>query len=269
MKIVETNLNLGNLSNLGTVKRIICHNADASTCSIQDIDRWHKNNGWAGCGYHFLVRKDGSIYRGRPEDKLGAHTSNYNTGSLGICFEGKYNTEEMPEAQLKAGQELIKYLLNKYKLNKSNVYKHKDFNNTDCPGHNFPWTNIMDGIDGATDNVIVTETPANNTNNTVKGDDWVRRLQEECNKQGFSNQKVDGIPGPNTLKGCPTLKKGAQGNITKLLQEKLVKLGYNTNGVDGIFGSGTHSAVREFQKTRGLSIDGIVGQNTWRKLLNL
>ena len=107
------------------------------------------------------------------------------------------------------------------------------------------------------------QAPVSNT------DDWVARLQAECNKQGFSNQKVDGIPGANTLKGCPTLKKGASGNITKLLQEKLVKLGYSTNGVDGIFGSGTYSAVREFQKTRGVSADGIVGQNTWRKLLNL
>ena len=107
------------------------------------------------------------------------------------------------------------------------------------------------------------QAPVSNT------DDWVAKLQAECNKQGFSNQKVDGIPGANTLKGCPTLKKGASGNITKLLQEKLVTLGYSTNGVDGIFGSGTYSAVREFQKTRGLSADGIVGQNTWRKLLNL
>ena len=104
---------------------------------------------------------------------------------------------------------------------------------------------------------------------TSTGDNWVRRLQQECNNQGFSKQNVDGIAGPATLAGCPTLRKGAQGNITKLLQEKLVKLGYRTNGVDGIFGSGTYSAVREFQKTRGLSVDGIVGQNTWRKLLNL
>ena len=104
---------------------------------------------------------------------------------------------------------------------------------------------------------------------TVKVDDWVKRLQQECNNQGFSKQNVDGIPGPATLAGCPVIRKGAKGNITKLLQEKLVKLGYNTNGIDGIFGSGTYSAVREFQKTRGLSIDGIVGQNTWRKLLNL
>ena len=114
------------------------------------------------------------------------------------------------------------------------------------------------------------EVPAtNNDSISDSGDDWVRRLQEECNKQGFSNQSVDGIPGPNTLKGCPIIKEGARGNITKLLQEKLVSLGYNTNGVDGIFGSGTKSAVIAFQKANGLSTDGIVGENTWRKLLNM
>ena len=133
---------------------------------------------------------------------------------------------------------------------------------------------IVDALDNHIVSDPVVDTNTSSTSQTQSttvtiGDDWVRRLQEECNKQGFSNQTVDGIPGPATLAGCPTLKKGAQGNITKLLQEKLVKLGYNTNGVDGIFGSGTYSAVREFQKTRGLSADGIVGQNTWRKLLNL
>lgn len=133
---------------------------------------------------------------------------------------------------------------------------------------------IVDALDNhiVSDPVVDTNTSSTSqTQSTVTttGDDWVRRLQQECNNQGFSKQNVDGIAGPATLAGCPTLRKGASGNITKLLQEKLVKLGYSTNGVDGIFGSGTYSAVREFQKTRGLSIDGIVGQNTWRKLLNL
>lgn len=133
---------------------------------------------------------------------------------------------------------------------------------------------IVDALDNhiVSDPVVDTNTSSTSQTQstaTIKGDDWVRRLQQECNNQGFSKQNVDGIAGPATLAGCPTLKKGASGNITKLLQEKLVKLGYNTNGVDGIFGSGTYSAVREFQKTRGLSADGIVGQNTWRKLLNL
>jgi len=110
---------------------------------------------------------------------------------------------------------------------------------------------------------------SDNNESQLTGDDWIRRLQEECNKQGFSNQKVDGYPGPNTLKGCPIMRQGARGNITKLLQEKLVSFGYNTNGVDGIFGMGTKAAVIAFQKSKGLSADGIVGQNTWRKLLNL
>ena len=133
---------------------------------------------------------------------------------------------------------------------------------------------IVDALDNHISSSPAVDTNTSSTSQTqstatIKGDDWVRRLQQECNNQGFSKQNVDGIAGPATLAGCPTLKKGASGNITKLLQEKLVKLGYSTNGVDGIFGSGTYSAVREFQKTRGLSADGIVGQNTWRKLLNL
>ena len=139
-------------------------------------------------------------------------------------------------------------------------------------GHKAIAKAIVDALDNhIVSDPVVDKNTTSQTQSTaaIKGDDWVRRLQEECNKQGFSNQKVDGIPGPVTLAGCPTLKKGVQGNITKLLQERLVKIGYNTNGVDGIFGNGTYSAIREFQKTRGLSIDGIVGQNTWRKLLNL
>ena len=134
---------------------------------------------------------------------------------------------------------------------------------------------IAKAIVDALDNHIPSA-PTVNTNtsspvqiNTSKGDDWVRRLQQECNNQGFSKQAVDGIPGPATLAGCPTVRKGAQGNITKLLQERLVTLGYNTNGVDGIFGNGTKNAVIAFQKSKGLSADGIVGANTWRKLLNL
>lgn len=100
-------------------------------------------------------------------------------------------------------------------------------------------------------------------------DSWVGKLQAECNEQGFSNQVVDGIPGPNTLAGCPLLKYGAQGNITKLLQSKLVALGYNTNGIDGDFGNGTRNAVVQFQLGKGLVSDGIVGANTWARLLSL
>ena len=129
---------------------------------------------------------------------------------------------------------------------------------------------IAKAIVDALDNHIVSDpvvdkntTSQTQSTATIKGDDWVRRLQQECNNQGFSKQKVDGIAGPATLAGCPVLKNGAKGNITKLLQEKL------GISVDGIFGNETKKAVISYQKSKGLSTDGRVGKETWRKLLGL
>ena len=98
---------------------------------------------------------------------------------------------------------------------------------------------------------------------------WIVELQAECNRQGFSKQVVDGVAGPNTLNGCPTLQVGASGKITRILQQRLTNLGFNTKGIDGIFGQNTKKAVVNFQKSRKLSVDGIVGRNTWSKLLGL
>ena len=136
-------------------------------------------------------------------------------------------------------------------------------------GHDLIGKSIAESIVNNKVNAPVVETPVITKPIINNTDSWIKRLQEECNKQGFSNQIVDGIAGSNTLNGCPMVKKGARGNITKLLQEKLVSLGYNTNGVDGIFGSGTENAIRLYQKSNGLIVDGIVGKNTWRKILNI
>ena len=135
-------------------------------------------------------------------------------------------------------------------------------------GHKAIAKAIVDALDDHINSDPIKEinTPSTSQNQstaTIKGDDWVRRLQQECNNQGFSKQKVDGIAGPATLAGCPVLKNGAKGNITKLLQEKL------GISIDGIFGNETKKAVIKYQKNKGLSADGIVGQNTWKSLLGL
>lgn len=101
----------------------------------------------------------------------------------------------------------------------------------------------------------------NASTSTTTNNNWISILQAECNRQGFSNQKIDGIMGKNTLNGCPTLRQGARGNITKLLQKKL---GVQ---VDGIFGRNTYNAVVRLQKSNGLVADGIVGRNTWKVIL--
>lgn len=126
------------------------------------------------------------------------------------------------------------------------------------------------GLDYGKDVAVGTQTVASSTtsSNEKSGyDEWVARLQAECNAQGFSNQTVDGLRGPVTLAGCPTLKKGAEGNITKLVQERLKSVGFTSLSIDGIFGSKTETAVKKFQSNRKLKSDGIVGYNTWNWLL--
>lgn len=108
-------------------------------------------------------------------------------------------------------------------------------------------------------------TPSDNNSNKK---DWVLRLQKELNKQGFrdnNGKKIveDGIAGPRTLSACPTVRKGARGNITKLIQEKVnIK-------IDGSYGPDTYNAVKKYQSSKKLTADGIVGKNTWKKLLQL
>lgn len=109
MKINEVDYKWnGSLTKRAATTRIILHHAAAKTCTAQQIHSWHLANGWVGIGYHFFVRKDGSVYRGRPEDTVGAHAGNNNYDSIGVCFEGNYMTETaMPEAQRAAGAELV------------------------------------------------------------------------------------------------------------------------------------------------------------------
>lgn len=272
MGIKETNLAFrGSMAIRSATNRIILHHAEATSCTPEQIHQWHLANGWSGAGYHFLVRKSGEVYRLRPEDKVGAHASGANSDSIGICFEGRYQSETMPQAQIDAGRELVAHLKGKYGVSK--VLRHKDVCSTDCPGANFPFDAIASGT--APKPAASKPAPAQADKPAAKpangGQQWIRDLQTECNKQGFSKQAVDGIAGPNTLAGCPTLRQGANGNITKLMQRRLIAIGYSVGkcGADGSFGSGTFNGVVAFQKAHGLTPDGVVGPNTWRKLLGL
>ena len=56
--------------------------------SAKDINGWHRDKGWNGIGYHYVVRRDGSIELGRPIEEVGAHCVGHNSHSIGICYEG-------------------------------------------------------------------------------------------------------------------------------------------------------------------------------------
>ncbi len=154
----------------GTTNYIVLHHAEASKCTAQDIHRWHLANGWAGIGYHYFVRKDGSVYRGRPYNTIGAHCQGFNSNSVGICAEGKYETEIMPEAQKNAIIELCRELLTMYPGAK--IVGHGDLNATSCPGANYPLTEIQERS-------FATVTQAQTEKVTIKIGDKVFEGQKE------------------------------------------------------------------------------------------
>ena len=258
--------------NGNSVKYIVLHyTGNKGDTAKNNVDYFY--NGNRGASAHYFV-DDNSIWQSVEEynsawsvgDGHGKYgITNRNSISIEMCCNSSGNITEKTETN---ALELVKYLMSKYNISISNVVRHYDASRKICANwsaNNWNrWNNFKSKING---NVSINK-PIIQPNKPLI-DDWVKRLQIACNAQGFSNQVVDGIPGKNTLNGCPMVKKGARGNITKLLQEKLVSLGYNTNGVDGIFGSGTENAVRLFQRSNRLVSDGIVGKNTWRKILNI
>jgi N-acetylmuramoyl-L-alanine amidase CwlA len=137
MEIKETNLNFSSLTPRSKVLEyiVIHHTASTAKETVEQIHNFHiNNNGWAGIGYHFYIRKDGTIYRGRPEEYIGAHCENYNSVSLGICCEGNFEIEKPTDNQLKSLSELLQHLKQKY--GNVQVVGHRDLNATACPGKN-------------------------------------------------------------------------------------------------------------------------------------
>ena len=100
--------------------------------------------------------------------------------------------------------------------------------------------------------------------------DCVGKREINCNSSlifGYARPKYrsDGVS-----ISFPTIRKGDTGTAVKVLQLALVAYEYNIGkyGADGEFGLDTENAVKRFQKNSGIEVDGIVGENTWSKLMN-
>ncbi len=93
--------------------------------------------------------------------------------------------------------------------------------------------------------------------------------------QSANNLSVDGLVGQNTwrtlltLSPYPTLRRGNSGQYVTFLQQLLESNLIPVGTIDGVFGTRTENAVRQYQQDRSLSVDGIVGANTWNSLTNL
>ena len=152
MKIIETTLQFKpGLKPRASTKRIVLHHAaSAGDVSAATIHQWHRDgNGWVGIGYHYLVKYDGTIERGRPENVVGAHAGpTANGDSIGICLTGNLSVHNPTEAQVTALVWLIKDIYRRYA--ELTIIGHEEVMATDCPGKLFPWSRIRALLKGDT-----------------------------------------------------------------------------------------------------------------------
>lgn len=121
------------------INKIIIHCADTRVdqdFTAADIDKWHKQRGWNGIGYHYVILLDGTIQKGRSEERAGAHCKGHNLNSIGVCFMGGKNEDgskwEKPlEAQIKSYLELEAELSNKYQG--IEIKGHYELSSKSCP----------------------------------------------------------------------------------------------------------------------------------------
>ena len=139
-KLTDYGLEFNSLSERYVTDMIVVHhtgNPSDDDLSAEDIHEMHQNQGWAGIGYHYVIRKNGQIEQGRPDWSVGAHASGENWHSIGIHVSGNFEEAEPTEYQIESLAYLIGWLCEKYDLDPSvAVVGHRDLMATACPGEN-------------------------------------------------------------------------------------------------------------------------------------
>lgn len=122
-----------NIKPMRRIDHIVIHcsaTMEGQDWDVTDIDRWHKARGWRNCGYHYVIKLDGTIQQGRKESEIGAHVQGHNKYSIGICYIGGLGKDKAPKdtrtwQQKKALLKLLTEL--KLKYPESVILGHRDF----------------------------------------------------------------------------------------------------------------------------------------------
>lgn len=220
---------------------VVHYSAASKDQTVRSIQNYQMDvRGWSDIGYNFLVDHLGRLYEGRQGTWLaiGAHVAGHNTENIGVCAIG--TDADITDAQKHAIRWLYdeacrradKTLVRRYHNLYANNPKPGD-NVTSCPGDNLR-TWVRNGM--PIDRPTPPPTPQ---------PDWTTEI----------------------IMNLPTLHRGNNGNAVRRLQGLLIAAGSSDSRVDGDFGYATERAVRREQAQAHITVDGIVGRQTWTKLL--
>lgn len=287
--IFKTNIankqNYGGARALNTIKYLVYHYTGNDGDSDESNGK-HFHSHVVKASAHYFVDDD-SVTQSVPDNYIAYSVggkcqsshhplykvcTNSNSISIEMCDCYKNGVVEITDKTLENAIELGKMLMKKYNISIDHVIRHYDVNGKACPNCNgflndANWNAFKSRLNGApVTNTAHNSKPSETSSKPSSYDQWVADLQAELNRQYNTGLAVDGLRGPKTLAACPLVRKGAKGNITRLIQKRLNSVGFHL-ATDGIFGSGTYNAVNVFQKNRGLYQDGKVGKKTWDWLL--
>lgn len=122
------------------IRKIVIHCTDSPDdidVGAREIREWHLQRGWSDIGYHYVIRRNGVVERGRSDDTAGAHVYGHNNDSLGVVWVGK---KVMDPRQLQSLLPLIRGLMNQYDVEIDKVYGHYELDsNKTCPNLDMNW----------------------------------------------------------------------------------------------------------------------------------
>ena len=264
--------------------------------NIKTMKTWHLQRGFNGVGYHYFIRKDGTLEVGRPIDNIPAAQSGHNKGSIAICCHGleksKFTTQ-----QFKRVRELCEEIQAAYSPRKLKFRGHKEVSTKSCPVYDYKAVLNLDDKGYIKPKVLpkTTQSPL-----PVQGSCEPQSILSMLSVSRVVNDiqlfldmlyckvKIDGVFGqqtrlalesaqkqcgivvdgecsPRVLEKLVSCRRGSSGEKVIKIQTLLVKLGYEVS-VDGSFGPKTEDAVKLFQKNNKLTPDGIIGTNTLKKM---
>ncbi len=257
------------------------------------------DQGWDDTGQHFTISRGGHITEGRHSSLStleagtrhveSAHCKAQNRVAIGIENEGTYSTVDPLGTQYATLVDLITYICRQYGLRAYQIYGHRDFNNTLCPGDRLyalipqlrkdvaariggdptgpVWPVLSNGASGERVRTLQYLLVQRGQSLTVDGSYGPTTEAAVTAFQNATHAGADGIAGNQTWsQAVAPLANGASGSAVKAVQSQLTAHSVPTP-VDGAFGPGTTTGVKTFQTSAGLPSDGVVDARTWSRLL--
>lgn len=200
---------------------------------VKEVRAMHRARGFSDVGYHYVIRRDGTVEAGRPENQIGAHVAGFNSISLGVSMVGGVDARGKAEnnatpAQMESLYKLLVRLVEEYPDAK--ICGHRDLS------------------------------PDGNRDGVIEPGEWIK----ECPCFDVIPWAINrGLPAADIKgrwdDGSPMIegvRAGAPDARNAYLQRLLARAGYAFGPIDGIIGRRTAAALRAFQTASGLPVTG-------------